>query len=97
MRRVRCLWRRVALATFAAGLPSALQSQGLAGPALVGIVTRRSGEPVVQALVVLRNTSTGFTSEQQSRSTGRFVFEGVPPGGPYELRAFTLGLDPALS
>ena len=52
-----------------------------------------SGEPVAQARVVLRNTSTGFTREQQSRSTGRFVFEGIPPGGPYELGAFVLGLD----
>jgi len=97
MRRVERLWRRVAFATLVTGLPSALQSQGLAGAAVAGVVTRQSGEPVAQARVVLRNTSTGFTREQQSRSTGRFVFEGIPPGGPYELRAFVLGLDPARS
>ena len=93
MRRVSCLWRRVALAILVTALPRALQSQGLAGAAVIGIVTRQSGEPVGQARVILRNTSTGFTREQQSRSTGRFVFEGIPPGGPYELGAFVLGLD----
>ena len=93
MRRVSCLWRRVALAILVTGLPRALPSQGLAGAAVIGIVTRESGEPVAQARVILRNTSTGFTREQQSRSTGRFVFEGIPPGEPYELRAFALGLD----
>ena len=39
----------------------------------------------------------GFTREHRTGSNGRFAFEGVPPGGPYELRAFALGLDPARS
>jgi len=91
------LWHVVAIATLVTGIPSILQPQGLAGAAVVGVVTRRSGDPVPQTRVVLRNTSTGFTREQRAGSNGRFVFEGVPPGGPYELRAFALGLDPARS
>lgn len=97
MNRMARPWRRVALATLVTGFPSVLHPQGLAGAAVVGLVTRRSGEPVGQARIVLRSASTGFTREQQTGSSGRFVFEGVPPGGPYELRAFALGLEPARS
>ena len=97
MSRMSRLWHVVAIATLVTGIPSILQPQGLAGAAVVGVVTRRSGDPVPQTRVVLRNTSTGFTREQRAGSNGRFVFEGVPPGGPYELRAFALGLDPARS
>ena len=95
--RVGHLWRRVALATLVTGFPSALQSQGLAGAAVAGVVTRRSGEPVAQARIVLRNANTGFTRERQTGPNGRFVFDGVPPGAPYELRAFAIGLDPVRS
>jgi hypothetical protein len=95
MNRMSHLWHVVAIATLVTGIPSTLQPQGLAGAAVVGVVTRRPGEPIPQTRVVLRNASTGFTREQRAGSNGRFVFEGVPPGGPYELRAFALGLEPA--
>jgi len=97
MSRMSRLWLVVALATLVTGYPDALQPQGLAGAAAIGVVTRSSGQPVPQARLVLRNASTGFTLEHRTGSNGRFAFEGVPPGGPYELRAFALGLDPARS
>ena len=97
MSRMSRLWLVVAIATLVTGYPDALQPQGLAGAAAIGVVTRSSGQPVPQARLVLRNASTGFTLEHRTGSNGRFAFEGVPPGGPYELRAFALGLDPARS
>ena len=66
MSRMSLLWHVVAIATLVTGIPSILQPQGLAGAAVVGVVTRRSGDPVPQTRVVLRNASTGFTREQRA-------------------------------
>jgi carboxypeptidase family protein/TonB-dependent receptor-like protein len=95
MNRTISLRRVAALAASIVGLPAVVQPQGLAGAAVAGVAIRTSGKPVVGATVVLRNLSTGFTRQFRTGSNGRFVFEDVPPGGPFELRGLAIGLDSA--
>lgn len=72
-----------------------LQAQGLADGALTGVVNQPSGEPAADARVFLRNARTGASRQTQTNSSGRFLFENVPPGGPYRLEAIAIGLRPA--
>jgi len=95
MNRTIRAWRIATFVLLIASLPRSLHAQGLAGATVDGVARRASGEPVAHASIVLRNASTGFTREYRTGSSGRFVFEDVPPGGPYELRGFAMGLDSA--
>lgn len=58
------------------------ESQGVAGAAVIGRVARTSGAPV-SAVVTLVNFATGARRDARSDESGRFLFEAVPPGGPY--------------
>ena len=72
-------------------------AQGPAGGAVAGVAIRSSAVPVVGARVRLVNAATGVVREVTASRGGRFVFDEVPPGGPYRLEAFAIGLAPSRS
>jgi hypothetical protein len=71
-----------------------VSAQGVTGAALTGRVAASDGTAIPGAIVRLRNTSTGMGREALSRDDGRFHFENVPVGGPYELTVRALGYEP---
>jgi hypothetical protein len=61
---------------------------------VTGTVRSKSGEPIPDATVTLRDESTGFRSQLRSDPAGRFSFFQVPLGGPYSLTAQRVGFRP---
>jgi len=55
-------------------------------------VVRASGAPVERATVRLLNVSTGTRRELRADARGQFLFDNVPPGGPYRVEAQAIGL-----
>ena len=93
---VRSSAAKIGLAIVAAGAlssPSAA-AQGVAGAAFSGLVLASDSVAIGGAIVRLRNTSTGIGRQQSSGADGRFHFENVPIGGPYELTVQALGYEP---
>ncbi|HXV15271.1 MAG TPA: carboxypeptidase regulatory-like domain-containing protein [Gemmatimonadaceae bacterium] len=76
-------------------LPCLLGAQGVTSAAIEGRVTRsEDGSPMADATVRVMNLSTGNTWTFTTRSTGRFLFEDVPIGGPYRIESRALGFTP---
>ncbi len=75
--------------TVAEPVPLAAQSRSTA--ALRGDVRFPSGGPAPEAFVRLRNASTGLERTGLTNASGRFLFLGLPPGGPYEVEVTLLG------
>src|SRR5438874_4873051 len=71
-----------------------LSAQGVTAAAVRGAVIDEAGQPVQDAIVTLRNTSTGARFESKSRAGGIYNFENVPVGGPYTLDARAIGYTP---
>ena len=93
-------WSRIvfgaATACASLGVPCATApAQGLAAAAITGLVRNNRREPIPRARVVLRNDATGLLRERQTDGAGRFVFDELPPGGPYQLEADLLGFAPS--
>ncbi|HEV8265005.1 MAG TPA: TonB-dependent receptor [Gemmatimonadales bacterium] len=82
----------LALALLAPVRPAA--AQGVTSGAIVGTITDDAGAGVPNAVLTLRNGSTGQRYSGQSRADGRFYFENVQVGGPYVLEARALGFTP---
>src|SRR5215207_2207998 len=59
-----------------------------------GRVLSPVGTPIANAVVTVRNTSTGFTSTSRSTAAGQYAFAQLPLGGPYEVGARRLGFEP---
>jgi hypothetical protein len=85
-------WAVVAL--LAACGASSLAAQGVTSAAVQGKVTQAGGQPVEGATVIATNTSTGFRMQVVTRSGGRYTFENLPPGGPYDISARGVGFQP---
>jgi hypothetical protein len=77
------------------GCATSAAAQAPAGGAVAGVAIRSSGVPVVGARVRLVNAATGVAREVTASSGGRFLFEDVPPGGPYHVEGLAIGLAPA--
>ena len=58
-----------------------------------GRVQSGVGTPLADAIVTVRNRSTGFTTATHSNAAGRYAFAQLPLGGPYEVTARRLGYD----
>jgi len=82
----------VALATLA--LSGSLLAQGITSGAVRGRVTDSTGNPIVGAVLLLTNTSTGVHFRGQSREGGLYGVENVTPGGPFTLEARAIGYRP---
>jgi outer membrane receptor protein involved in Fe transport len=76
---------RLALVIGALAFASTALAQGVTGSALTGTVITPEGQPVPDAVVELRNESTGATFTAVSDASGEYLFDNVPPGGPYSI------------
>ena len=84
---------RAAVAVLALLLISgtALSAQSRTSSAIRGTVRSISGLPLLNAQVEIRNTQTGTTRTVLTNNEGRYLILQLQPGGPYELRARSLG------
>ncbi|HEX6369751.1 MAG TPA: TonB-dependent receptor [Longimicrobium sp.] len=82
------LWALLALLGWTA--PAA--AQGVTTSAVTGRVTNEQGEPIEGAAVVATNTRTGAEYRAVTRGDGRFLLQGLQPGGPYRVQASRVGL-----
>ncbi len=69
--------------------PASAQSRSTS--ALRGEVLLPGGTPAPQVFVQLENPSTGLSRTALTNASGRFLFLGLPPGGPYDLELTLLG------
>jgi len=68
------------------------QSFGQATNALIkGRITDSSGEPLMGATIIVKNTSTGFTSGTTTNENGGYKIQQLPLGGPYSVTAMYIG------
>jgi hypothetical protein len=82
------LWALLALLGWAA--PAA--AQGVTTSAVSGRVTNEQGEPIAGVAVTATNTRTGAEYRAVTREDGRFLLQGLQPGGPYRVQASRVGL-----
>ena len=82
------LWALLALL----GCTAPAFAQGVTTSALAGRVTNEQGEPIEGAAVVATNTRTGAEYRAVTRGDGRFLLQGLQPGGPYRVQASRVGL-----
>lgn len=82
------LWALLALLGWTA--PAA--AQGVTTSAVTGRVTNEQGEPIDGASVVVTNTRTGAEYRAVTRGDGRFLLQGLQPGGPYRVQVSRVGL-----
>lgn len=59
-----------------------------------GLVTDESGKPLANVKVLARHEPTGSLFAQFTGEDGRFHFDNVKVGGPYELSASIDGFEP---
>jgi hypothetical protein len=82
------------LAAVTATLPNtALHAQGLTTAAIHGTVRMADGSDSEGARVVVRSTATGYVLDTEVRR-GRFVVQGLEPGGPYTVTIRRIGARP---
>ncbi|MBF5043812.1 TonB-dependent receptor [Aggregicoccus sp. 17bor-14] len=81
------------VAAFAAVLAFAFTSlaQGVTGSALFGKITEPGGQPIPDAVVEIRNESTGATFVAVTDGSGGYMLDNVPPGGPYTVSVSATG------
>ncbi|WP_420127535.1 carboxypeptidase regulatory-like domain-containing protein [Longimicrobium sp.] len=82
------LWALLALLGWTA--PAA--AQGVTTSAVTGRVSNEQGEPIEGAAVVVTNTRTGAEYRAVTRGDGRFLLQGLQPGGPYRVQVSRVGL-----
>ncbi len=76
--------RSVALVA-ALAFASTASAQGVTGAALTGVITDPAGSRLSSVLVELRNEATGADFTAVTDNSGAYLFENVPPGGPYTV------------
>jgi hypothetical protein len=70
-------------------------AQGVTTSAVAGRVVTEQGEPIQGVTVVATNTRTGAEYRAVTRADGRYLLQGLQPGGPYRIQATRVGLSPA--
>jgi hypothetical protein len=100
MERCRCRFLRstlrcvaiAALLSVTLHAPAQLHAQGSTTAAISGTIrfTMASGS---EALVRVVNVATGYVIQTRSHS-GRFVVQGLIPGGPYQVSVSSVGFSP---
>jgi hypothetical protein len=76
------------------GWAGAARAQGVTTSAIAGTVTGPAGQPLGGAQVLVTNSQTGAMSRVVTRSNGRFLIQGLQPGGPYRVNVSLLGYAP---
>jgi hypothetical protein len=82
------LWALLALL----GCTAPAFAQGVTTSALAGRVTNEQDEPIAGATVTATNTRTGAEYRVVTRADGRYLLQGLQPGGPYRVQASRVGL-----
>ncbi len=80
-----------ALALVGLATSAPLSAQSRSTSAIRGDVTLPTGAAAEQVFVRLRNESTGLERTGLTNTSGRFLFLGLPPGGPYQVEVSLLG------
>jgi len=62
-------------------------AQGVTGSAVTGTITDQNKKPLPGVVVQIRNTATGASFTSVTGSTGSYLLDNLPPGGPYLLTA----------
>ncbi|MDQ3263368.1 MAG: carboxypeptidase regulatory-like domain-containing protein [Myxococcota bacterium] len=70
---------------------STASAQGVTGAALTGVITNPEGAKLSDVLIELRNEATGTDFTAISDASGSYLFDNVPPGGPYTVTFSTEG------
>ncbi len=92
-------WTLASAAAFVAVLASAagtpVHAQGVTTGAISGTVRDESGRGLENAQVQVINRATGYSTGVMTRPGGRFLVQGLAPGGPYVVNVRLLGYVPA--
>ncbi|MEO5509038.1 MAG: TonB-dependent receptor [Longimicrobiales bacterium] len=70
---------------------SQLSAQGVTTSAVGGTVTSSDAQGLVSARVVVTHVGTGRTAEALTRTDGRYLIQGLQPGGPYTIAVSGIG------
>ncbi len=62
-------------------------AQGVTGSAVTGTITNHENKPLPGVVVQIRNTATGVSFTAVTGTTGSYLLDNLPPGGPYLLTA----------
>ncbi|PTL84690.1 hypothetical protein DAT35_06385 [Vitiosangium sp. GDMCC 1.1324] len=68
-------------------LASGALAQGVTGSAVTGTITGQENKPLPGVVVQLRNAATGTSFTAVTGSSGAYLLDNIPPGGPYILTA----------
>jgi hypothetical protein len=74
--------------------PSVLSGQGVTTASLTGFVTSTEGTPIENANVVAVHVPTGTLYRASVTSSGRYNLPNLKVGGPYRVRATSIGFEP---
>ena len=87
--------KRQLLASAAAilGAATGVSAQGVASAGIAGIVRDSDSSAIDGAVLRVTNTSTGYAVTLSARR-GRFLVEGLEPGGPYSVAVRRIGFAP---
>jgi len=91
MLRFRPLIGALAVLAVLAVPASSLAAQGVTTGALTGTVTDSAGMPLENATIILRNPSTGYTVNAQTRASGLYVIQGIEPNPNYVMTVRAIG------
>ncbi|HEU4879623.1 MAG TPA: carboxypeptidase regulatory-like domain-containing protein [Gemmatimonadaceae bacterium] len=96
MRRTRFSRRTVSalLICIASLTPSLATSQGVTTSALTGTVTNAEGQPIQGATVTATHLPSGTEYRATVTSSGRYNLPNLRVGGPYRIRATSIGYEP---
>ncbi len=75
----------------AVGVPGSSSAQSATTSAVTGQVTSVEGQPLSGVQIIVTNTQTGATQGVLTRSDGRYLLPGLPPGGGYTVQARAIG------
>lgn len=78
-----------ALVAFVA--PGLVHAQGVTTSAITGTVSNAQGQPLPGIQITATNTQSGTSYRVVTRSDGRYLLQGLQPGGPYRITATGLG------
>jgi hypothetical protein len=82
------------LISIAALAPSIAASQGVTTSALTGTVTDAEGKPIQGATVTATHVPSGTEYRATVTSSGRYNLPNLRVGGPYRIRATSIGYEP---
>ena len=83
------------LICIAALTPALAASQGVTTSALTGTVVNAEGQPIQGATVTATHLPSGTEYRATVTSSGRYNLPNLRVGGPYRIRATSIGYEPA--